>query len=211
MEGPAIFRTNGELVWTESGWGRTSDLKVQQVGSRSYITFWHDGDSYQNDGGSYIVLDQSYQMVKELRPVGRPTSRPVELKLTQTGTAVMLMHHVTQASGSVGGLKNGWINEAIIQEIDVASNELLFEWRASEHFDVGKSRASMAGEQGSTPSTAFDFFHATGIDVDHNRNYIIASRNMCNAAAVRRSDGSVLTGCLHGGDPRDPSGTATRR
>lgn len=56
MEGPAIFRTNGELVWTESGWGRTSDLKVQQVGSRSYITFWHDGDSYQNDGGSYIVV-----------------------------------------------------------------------------------------------------------------------------------------------------------
>lgn len=124
--------------------------------------------------------------------MGRLTSRPVELKLTQTGTAVVLMHSITRASGSVGGLENGWINEAIIQEIDVATNELLFEWRASEHFDVGKSRASIAGQQGSTPSTAFDFFHATGIDVDHNGNYVIASRNMCNAAAVRRSDGSVL-------------------
>lgn len=61
MEGPAIFRTNGELVWTESGWGRTSDLKVQQVGSRSYITFWRDGDSHQDRGGSYIMVNTVYR------------------------------------------------------------------------------------------------------------------------------------------------------
>lgn len=56
VEGPAIFRTNGDLVWTQSGWGRTSDLKVQMVGDRSYITFWHYESSRDDRGGSYVVV-----------------------------------------------------------------------------------------------------------------------------------------------------------
>lgn len=61
VEGPSIFRTNGELVWTQSGWGRTSDLKVQTVGDRSYITFWHDKSSRHEGGGSYVVV--SYRVM----------------------------------------------------------------------------------------------------------------------------------------------------
>lgn len=56
MEGPAIFSTTGDLVWTQSGWGRTSDLKVQQVGNRSYITFWHDDESHHVGGGSFVMV-----------------------------------------------------------------------------------------------------------------------------------------------------------
>lgn len=55
-EGPAIFRANGDLVWTQTGWGRTRDLKVQMVGDRSYITFWQYESSRDDCGGSYVVV-----------------------------------------------------------------------------------------------------------------------------------------------------------
>ncbi|KAM3478307.1 hypothetical protein MY8738_006041 [Beauveria namnaoensis] len=191
VEGPAIFRSNGDLVWTQDGWGRTRDLKVQSVGDRSYMTFWHDESSRHAGGGSYVLLDQSYEMVKELRPVGEISSRPVELKLTDDGTAIMVMHNATQVHNPLGSLQNGWINDAIIQEIDMTSNELVFEWRASHHFNVTMSQAATEN-QGQTPETAFDFFHATGIDLDHKGDYVISSRNMCNAVALRRGHGNVL-------------------
>ncbi|KAJ3497591.1 hypothetical protein NLG97_g1775 [Lecanicillium saksenae] len=192
IEGPAIFTTSGDLVWTQSGWGRTSDLKVQKAGDRSYITFWRDESSRQAGGGSYVVLSQSYEMVKELRPVGEISSKPVELKLTDNGTAILVMHNVTQASRPFGGVQDRWINEAIIQEVDMASNKLIHEWKASEHFDPAKSQLNSTW-QGRSRDTAFDFFQATGLDLDHQGNYVISSRNMCNAAAVRRGgDGSVL-------------------
>ncbi|ATY59289.1 hypothetical protein A9K55_002675 [Cordyceps militaris] len=191
VEGPAIFRTNGDLVWTQSGWGQTRDLKVQTAGNRSYMTFWHDENSRHDGGGSFVVLDQTYEMVRELRPIGDISSRPVELKLTDDGTAIMVMHSVTQIHTPFGGLQSGWIDDAIIQEVDLMSNELISEWRASDHFDATVSQAGIQN-RGGTPETAFDFFHATGIDLDHNGNYVISSRNMCNAAALRRSDGKVL-------------------
>ncbi|TQV97869.1 Arylsulfotransferase-like protein [Cordyceps javanica] len=200
----AIFRTNGDLVWTQSGWGRTRDLRMQNVGDQSYITFWRYDDNSRHDawrvernerltymGVTVNKLDQSYEIVRELRPWGQFSSPPVELKLTEKGTAIMVMHNVTQAHKPFAGLQNGWINDAIVQEIDLMSNELVFEWRASHHFAVEMSQASIK-DQGRTPGTAYHFFHATGLDIDHNGNYIIASRNMCNAAALRRSDGNVL-------------------
>lgn len=130
-------------------------------------------------------------MVKELRPFGETSARPVELKLTDNGMAIMVMHRAAQVHQPFAGLQNGWINDAIIQEIDMESSELVSEWRASQHFDVEASQADVKN-QGRTPETAFDFFHATGIDLDHNGNYVISSRNMCNAAALHRNDGSVL-------------------
>ncbi|KAM3557736.1 hypothetical protein MY1884_004355 [Beauveria asiatica] len=191
VEGPAIFRSNGDLVWTQDGWGRTRDLKVQSVGDRSYMTFWRDESSRHDGGGSYVVLDQSYEMVKELRSVGKISSRPVELKLTSDGTAIILMHNVTKIHTPFGSLQNGWINDAIIQEIDMASNELIFEWRASHHFKVTMSQAAPEN-RGRTPETAFDYIHATGIDLDHKGDYVISSRNMYNAVALRRGHGNVL-------------------
>lgn len=130
-------------------------------------------------------------MVKELRPAGKLTTRPLELKLTDKETAIMLMHNTTYTSTPFGGLDGGWIIDAIIQEINVTSNSLISEWRASEHFDVNKSLAEV-GDQGKTPETAFDFFRATGIDFDNDDNYVISSRNMFNAAAVRPGDGSTI-------------------
>lgn len=73
----------------------------------------------------------------------------------------------------------------------MASNKLIFEWRASQHFGIEASQAEIK-DRGRTPETAFDFFGATGIDIDHNGNYVISSRNMCNAAALQRADGQVL-------------------
>jgi hypothetical protein len=40
--GPVILDNDGNLVWTQTSWGNTADLKVQKIGGESYITFWHD-------------------------------------------------------------------------------------------------------------------------------------------------------------------------
>jgi hypothetical protein len=59
-----------------------------------------------------------------------------------------------------GGPSNGWLLDSMFQEIDIATDELLFEWRASEHFPIHESHQPMLGRGGSKKS-AFDFFTLT--------------------------------------------------
>jgi len=77
----------------------------------------------------------------------------------------------------MGRSKNGWIIDSVFQEVDIATGELLFEWRASEHFSANESYMThpFAGYFSSVP---FDFFHINSVDKDSQGNYLISSRHL---------------------------------
>lgn len=71
----------------------------------------------------------------------------------------------------------GWIYESVFQELDLETGELLFEWRASEHYAID-STFNSPGSTGRTPDNPFDFFHINSIDKDDAGNYYVSSRFM---------------------------------
>jgi len=72
---------------------------------------------------------------------------------------------------------HGWIADSVFQEIDIATGELLFEWRASQHYEAIESYMThpLAGYISAIP---FDFFHINSVDKDSQGNYLISSRHM---------------------------------
>lgn len=130
-------------------------------------------------------LDSTYKVIHRVSAVGKDIRGDLhEFQLTKDGTALISVYNVTNADLSpMGRPVDGWINDSVFQEIDIATGELLFEWKASEHFDPNESFMThpLAGYWKSIP---FDFFHINSIEKDSKGNYIISSRHMHTVTCI---------------------------
>ena len=103
----------------------------------------------------------------------------------------MTVYEPKSADMSAFGIEGeGWIYDSIFQEMDLETGELLFEWRASEHYDVEDTYYEPHGV-GRTPDKAFDFFHINSIEKDNEGNYYISSRYFFSVTKISPS-GEIL-------------------
>lgn len=79
----------------------------------------------------------------------------------------------------------------MFREIDIETGDLIFEWRASNHFAINDTFYSM-GSAGRSPDHPFDFFHINSVDKDEEGNYIVSSRFLHSIACISGSTGEIL-------------------
>lgn len=186
--GPIILDNEGNLVWMETKYGQAMDLKVQTYKGDDYITFWHGGDSGWFGKGYYLMLDSSYNVFKNVTAAGDLDGDLHEFEITPDGTALLTAYEARAADLTAWGVQDGLIWDSVFQEIDLETGELLFEWRASDHYDVHDSLGPYDQYQG-----AWDFFHINSVDKDPlTGHYLVSSRYMCAVALVSGDTGDVL-------------------
>ncbi|KAL5041385.1 hypothetical protein BDW71DRAFT_217888 [Aspergillus fruticulosus] len=191
-EGPMIFDSRGELVWMKHNWDTTHDFKVQRFRGQDYLTYW-EGSQVEGRGyGSWYMLDSTYTPRYVINPVGDYGGDLHELRITSDETALVTIYDPTLADlSSVGGPGVGWIYDCLFQEIDIATGDLIFEWRASEHFPVNSTYNALKGA-GKERASAFDFFHINSVDEDAEGNYIISARHLHAVICISRYTGEIL-------------------
>jgi hypothetical protein len=84
---------------------------------------------------------------------------------------------------------NGWIWDSMFQEIDLETNELIFEWRASDHLDLRESYTWMNLAIRWDP---WDHAHLNSVEKDSKGNYLVSSRHLRCVAYVDGKTGDVL-------------------
>jgi hypothetical protein len=115
-----------------------------------------------------------------------------EFHITPDDTAVFVAYAITPADlRDAGGFEDGYIWDSIIQEVDVETNELLFQWRASEHFSFTEVERDREGN-GDSESQPWDFFHINSVDKDEKGNFLISSRYMGCLAYIDGRTGDVV-------------------
>src|SRR4051812_22254160 len=78
-----------------------------------------------------------YESVWNISAIDLAFADAHDLFLTPQCTAVITVFQPIQYDLSAMGMENdSWIMESYFQDIDLATNELMFEWRASEHTSV---------------------------------------------------------------------------
>lgn len=161
------------------------------------------------------MLDSSYELFRKLEPVGEGLRGDLhEFRITDRGTALITVYNPVPADlTSVGGPEQGWALDCLVQEIDIDTGDLVFEWSAVKHVAINDTVRKFAGEDdGTTPETAFDFFHLNSIDVDDEGNYILSARHTSSILCVApRDNGGEILWTLGGKSNafRDVSGGAT--
>lgn len=125
-------------------------------------------------------LDASYQIKHTVEAVARGSEIQGDLHeflVTKDNTALLTFYNITPADmSSLGKFKNGWLTDSGFQEVDIATGKLLFEWKASDHFQVSETFMTHPFG-GYIKSIPFDFFHINSVDKDSQGNYLISSRH----------------------------------
>lgn len=103
----------------------------------------------------------------------------------------MTMYEASTADMHGYGMDEGWIFDCLFQEINLETADVIFEWRASDHYPIHESMEPLFGT-GGYPDNGFDFFHINSVDKDDNGDYLISARHMCAVACISHKDGSIL-------------------
>jgi hypothetical protein len=191
QRGPMIVDDEGNPVWFRPLANEAEDamdFKAQRYRGRSVLTWWQ-GPHTTYGRGEYTILDGSYGEVARVR-AGRGYHGDLhEFLITERGTALMTIYGpVPHDLSSVGGAVDGVAADGIVQEVDIETGEVLFEWHSLDHVGIQESYYRPPDD----PAEPFDYFHINSIDVDHDENLIISARKTSATYKIDRKGGGVV-------------------
>jgi len=189
QDGPQIVDDQGRVVWFRPAPPHTAvtGFRVQRYRGEPVLTWWQGRTRYGHGMGEYLILDPHYRTVAVVRAGHGYMGDHHEFQLTPRGTAYMSVYAPRRADlSAVGGPREGTIFESIVQEVDVASGRVVWEWHSADHLPVSE------GVTAPKESKPHDYFHVNAVDEDAQGNLLISARNMHAIYAVSKRTGRVL-------------------
>lgn len=119
-----------------------------------------------------------------------------EFRITEQDTALLTVYpmkeyELSRQPSRMGVKRKGYMWDSVFQEVNIETNEVLFEWHASDHYTVAESDYP-AGNAGLSKSNGYDFFHINSVDKDAKGNYLVSSRYMQGVSYISGKTGEVL-------------------
>ncbi|KJK80447.1 hypothetical protein H634G_04686 [Metarhizium anisopliae BRIP 53293] len=199
--GPYIFRDNGDLVW--SGYSIFSIWSTNFQAGRwkgKDVLFSFEGDhnaGYGHGHGHITFVDQRYETIRELRAGNHKLVDKHEFHIVNEETGLIQIYQPVPRDLTKWGAspEQQWIVNAIIQELDISTGKLLFEWSSLDHVTPDEAILPInPGQAGSgyNSSDAWDYFHINSVDKDAEGNYLISARDACAVHKINGTDGSII-------------------
>ncbi|CAD0112463.1 unnamed protein product [Aureobasidium uvarum] len=191
---PMIFNPDDlSLVWSDPSYKTTFGVRVQEFNNSDYITFWRGAIKGAGYGsGSFIMLDHNYNVAYNLTTKNLTVGGDIhEIELTNDGTALMTAYEPIQYDLTAYDIENGWLADSLFEEVDIATNDLIFSWRASEHIALNASYAD-PGATGISQDSPYDFFHINSIEKDDSGNYLISARHTHGIYYINGTNGDII-------------------
>ena len=194
--GPLIYTPQGQLVWFDklSGGEAAEDLNEQTYEGRRDLTWWKGHVLSLGFGqGEDIVMNAGYRTVARI-PGGNGLKADLhDFQITPNGIAYITAFNPIRCDlASVKGASDGAIIDTAVQEIDMKTGLVRWEWHSLDHIGVSESETE-------APSTAtpWDWFHINSIDVeggDSNQSgdVLISARSTWAGYQLQGGTGRVL-------------------
>ncbi len=185
QRGALIVDDTGEPVWFHP----TVPLTVMNLRAAIYhgepvLTWWEGRTKHGLGVGDHVIFDRNYHELARFPPGDGRGSDLHELILTPTGTALITAYDIPTVDRSSVGHSRGRVIEGIVQELEVPSARVLFEWRSLEHVALTESYSQVA--------PAFDYFHVNSVGLAPDGNLLVSARNTWTVYKVDRGSGKVI-------------------
>jgi hypothetical protein len=177
-----IFDNSGSPIWYSRYPDERRDMKVQHNGMMTML-------ARDQGGNHYNVFNTNYQQIAQCWGVNGYGVDEHELQMLADGTYLLVAlasQTVDMSRYVVGGNTAASVTEQVIQEF-TAAGELIFQWRAWDHFDV-QDQAAFINILGSS----FDFTHMNAIDIDTDGHILLSSRNTSEVTKINRDTGEII-------------------
>jgi hypothetical protein len=180
--GPMILDNRGRVVWFRPlDTHAVTDFRMQQYRGRPVLTWWH-GRPDEGDGESgYSIYDNQYRLVAHVQPGHGLLGDIHEFKLTRRNTALMTIIGKVRVKGRR-------VLEGGLQELDLRTRRVLFEWHSIDHVRLVESYYHLPRN----PDGLYDYFHVNSIEVEPNGNLLVSARNTHTIYEISRRTGRIL-------------------
>jgi len=191
QKGPMILDDAGEPIWFRPLKGplQPFDVRAQSFRGRPVLTWWEGRSRFGEGRGVNVIVDDRYRRIARVQAGNGYEADQHEFLLTDRGTAIVVVYQpVRRDLSSVRGAVHGTVTDSIVQEIDVDTGLVLFEWHSLGTVGLRESY----GPPPDTGRLSYDYFHVNSVDVDADGDLLISARDTWAVYKLDRESGAVV-------------------
>jgi len=186
--GPEILTTAGHVVWFHPlpDGEEATDFRTQTYLGQPVLTWFQSGSG---EGGTDEIYDDHYQPMATVRAANGDMTNFHEFLITPWNTALILAETTATANlSSIGGPSDQQVIDGIVQEIDIKTGRVLFQWNSAGHVPYRDSHLALPGEA----FMPWDWFHINAVHLDTDGNLLIDARNTWTTYKVNIHTGQII-------------------
>ncbi len=189
--GPLIYTPQGRLVWFDrlTGGEAAADLSEQTYAGQRDLTWWKGHVLSLGFGqGEDIVMDSHYQTVRRISGGNGLKADLHDFQIVPDDIAYITAYNPIRCDlRSVKGARNGAIVDTAIQEIDMSTDLVRWEWHSLDHIGASESEVETPAD-----ATPWDYFHLNSIDPEPDGDLLISARSTWAGYQLEGRTGKVL-------------------
>ncbi|HLY48933.1 MAG TPA: arylsulfotransferase family protein [Solirubrobacteraceae bacterium] len=191
QNGAMIVSPQGELMWFKPvpAGDLAANVQVQHYQGRPVLTWWQGYSGAGLGFGEDVIVDSRYRQIAVVRAANGLSADLHEFELTPHGTALITAYYpVFWDATSIHQSRHMLVLDSVVQEIDVKTGLVLFQWDSLDHVPLSDSYEPIPND----PGQPYDYFHINAIDEDDDGNLIISARNTWAAYKVNLVSGQTI-------------------
>jgi len=191
QNGALIYTPQGRLVWfyEVSGNEAAEDLNVQTYEGRRDLTWWKGRVLELGFGqGEDLVTNSNYQTVARVTGGNGLAADLHDFQLAPHDIAYITAYNPIRCDlTSVKGVRDGAIEDAAVQEIDMKTGLVRWEWHSLDH--IGAAESEVETPTGSSP---WDYLHLNSIDPEPDGDLFISGRSTWAGYQLQAGTGRII-------------------
>ena len=189
--GAEILSPNGKkIVWFHPAPAgeEDADFRTQTYEGKPVLTFWQGtGLGGLSTGEDYIYNDH-YKLIATVKAGNGDSADGHEFLLTPWNTALIISYTTATANlTSIGGPADQTVINGVVQEINIKTGKVLFQWNSADHVPYAQSEQPLPA----SAATPWDWFHLNAVKVDTNGNFLIDARDTWTTYEVSPRTGKI--------------------
>jgi hypothetical protein len=189
--GPLIYAPDGRLVWFDAlpKGEAAENLTEQTYEGRRVLTWWRGHVLSLGFGqGEDIVMNSRYETIARVAGGNGLKADLHDFQIAPHQIAYVTAYNPIHCDlTSIGGAAGGSIVDTAIQQVDMKTGLVRWEWHSLDH--IGAAESEVEAPAGPTP---WDYFHINSIEPESDGNLLISARSTWAGYLLEGSTGKVL-------------------
>ncbi|MEA2179693.1 MAG: hypothetical protein QOG77_2990 [Solirubrobacteraceae bacterium] len=189
QSGPLILDNKGQPVWfAQNDKGNVTDFRVQQLDGQPVLTWWQGRAVLGTGEGVVQVVDSTYKPVRTIRGGNGYQLDFHETTITPQGTFLGIVYNpVRRDLRAWGGPKDARVIDSVIQELDIKTGLVMWEWHSLGTIALDESYAPVPG--GGDP--LWDYVHANSVVLTPDNEILVSGRELWAGVVLDRTTGAL--------------------
>jgi hypothetical protein len=192
VSGPEIISNTGKVIWFHRlpAHELAADFRTQSYLGKPVLTWWQGPpDLGAVSGGTDYIYDDRYQKIAEVKGGNGYSVDGQEFLMTPWNTALIIADTITTANlTSIGGPADQKVVDSIVQEIDISTGKVLFQWNAAGHVPYKDSEQPRPA----SAATPWNWFYINAVHLDTDGDLLINARYAWAVYKVNLHTGNIM-------------------